>query len=389
MNDAAPESRQDDARRPLEFSDDKGAKRSTWVAAAILLAMVLWMGSGFVFPASEEASKSAEQNEPGPVSVAVARSKAEPVTLFFRAEGQAQPDRDTSIRAETSGDVEEVLVRKGDDVKAGELIARLSTRRAKADLRGAEEERARAQREFDNASELLERGVATKDRVAQARAALAAAESQVTAAAEALEDTRITAPFAGRLETLTLDEGEFVQAGSDVGRIVDNRPLTVEIQVPQQVLGRIRNGQTATVTFITGETREGIVTFVGTSAASETRTFLAEIEVSNEDGLIPAGISANIRIPTGEETAHFISPSSVSLGAEGETGVKTVRDGQVVFHEIEVVRAEVDGIWVTGLPEEVDIITVGQGFVRAGETVNARPEKTDETAEELAEEQVE
>ena len=369
----------------LEFKDDKGASRSTWVAAAILVAIIAWMGSGFVFPSEDPSQEAADRADPAPVSVAVTQSRAENVTLYFQAEGQAMPDRDTAIRAEASGDVAEVLVEKGDDIEAGGLIARLTTDRVEANLRSAQEERARAQREFDNATELLQRGVATKDRVAQARAALAAAESQVAAAQEALENAEIVAPFAGRIETLTLDKGEFVQAGSDVGRIVDNRPLTVEIRVPQQMLNRVESGQMAKVTFITGETHEGRVTFVGTSAASATRTFLAEITVPNEDGTIPAGISANVRIPTGEEAAHFISPSIVSLSPEGETGVKTVQDGKVVFHEIEVVRAEVDGVWVNGLPQEAALITVGQGFVRDGEAVRARPKEVDQSAEQLAE----
>ena len=371
-------------RKALEFADDKGASRAFWIAAALLVAIVGWMGSGYIIPSGEGESAPQETEKPGPVAVAVRRSVAEPVTLYFQAEGQARPDRDTSIRAEASGDVAEVLVRKGDDVTDGQVIARLTTRRAEADLKRAREELDRAQREFDNATALRERGVATVDRVTQARAALSAARSQLVAAEEALENTRITAPFAGRLETLTLDAGEFVQAGTDVGRIVDNKPLTVALQVPQQALGRIENGQPAQVSFITGEEREGRVTFVGTSAAAETRTFLAEIEVPNEDGAIPAGISAEIRIPTGTETAHFISPSVVSLNPEGVTGVKTVEDGKVAFHPIEVVRAEVDGIWVTGLPEEAEIITIGQGFVREGETVEARPEPVSGVAEDLA-----
>ncbi|MEI4194391.1 efflux RND transporter periplasmic adaptor subunit [Roseovarius sp. E0-M6] len=369
----------------LEFKDDKGASRSTWVAAAILVAIIAWMGSGFIFPSEDPSQETADRSDPAPVSVAVTQSRAEVVTLYFQAEGQAMPDRDTTIRAEASGDVAEVLVEKGDDIEAGGLIARLTTDRVEANLRSAQQERARAQREFDNATELLQRGVATKDRVAQARAALAAAKSQVATAQEALENAQIVAPFAGRIETLILDEGEFVQAGSDVGRIVDNHPLTVEIRVPQQMLNRIKSGQMARVTFITGEKRQGRVTFVGTSAASATRTFLAEITVANEDGTIPAGISANVRIPTGEEAAHFISPSIVSLSPEGETGVKTVQDGKVAFHEIEVVRAEVDGVWVKGLPQEAALITVGQGFVRDGEAVRARPKEVDQSAEQLAE----
>lgn len=382
----------DDAQPPrqtLTFESDRGAARSTWIAAALLLAIVGWMGSGFVLPSEEPVTEAPATTEPAPVAVAVRTSRADEVTLYFQAEGQALPDRDTPLRAEASGEVAELLVSKGEDVARGEIIARLSTEQVQADLRRAIEERDRAQREFDNATELLGRGVATQDRVAQARATLAAAEAQVTAAEEALERTNITAPFGGRIETLTLDEGEYISAGSEIGRIVDNRPLTVALQVPQQALGRIRNGQQARVSFITGEERDGRVTFVGTSASAETRTFLAEIEVQNADGAIPAGISAEIRIPTGTETAHFITPSVVSLSPEGVTGVKTVEDGKVVFHQIEVVRAEVDGIWVTGLPDEARIITIGQGFVRAGEPVDARPETGNGEAQALARESTE
>lgn len=358
----------------LSFEDDRGASRATWIAAALVIAIVGWMGSGYLLPSGDTKVPQAAETRVEPVAVAVEQSSVEPVTLYFQAEGQAQPDRDTSIRAEAPGDVAEVLVAKGEDVEEGTVIARLSTARAEADLARAREELTRALREFDNASALLERGVATGDRVSEARAALAGAEAAVAAAEESRESLEIVAPFAGRIETLTLDPGEFVQAGADVGRIVDNRPLTVAIQVPQQALGRIENGQTATISFITGETRDGTVSFVGTSANAETRTFLAEIDVPNEDGAIPAGISAEIRIPTGEAQAHFVQPSTVSLSPEGRLGVKTVdAEDRVVFNPIEIVRAEIDGIWVTGLPSEARIITVGQGFVNEGETVSPSP----------------
>lgn len=363
-------------REELSFEDDKGASRSTWIAAALVVAIVGWMGSGYILPSEEAGTPQKSDKKAEPVAVAVEQSVTEPVTLFFQAEGQALPDRDTSIRAEASGDVAEVLVSKGDDVGDGAVIARLSATRAEADLARAREERARAQREFDNATQLLERGVATADRVSEARATLAAAEAAVTSAEEAIESLEITAPFAGRIETMSLDAGEFVQAGAEVGRIVDNQPLTVAIQVPQQALGRIENGQTATVSFITGEQREGTVSFVGTAASTETRTFLTEITVPNEDGTIPAGISAEIRIPTGTAQAHFVQPSIISLNAEGRLGVKTVaEDDTVSFQPVEIVRAEIDGVWVTGLPESATIITVGQGFVNQGEIVKTSPAK--------------
>lgn len=377
---------QNEERQTLTFETDDGASRSIWIAAVILIAIVAWMGSGFLLPSEVQTGDQAKTSEPQPVAVTVRTSIAESVTLYFQAEGQAQPDRDTALRAESSGDVAEVLVNKGDDVLQGEIIARLTTNRVQADLRREIEARDSAQREFDNANELRDRGVATVDRVTEARAALAAAEADVAAAQEALESTNIVAPFNGRIETLSLDEGEYISAGSDVGRIVDNQPLTVALQVPQQALNRIKNGQTAEVNFITGEEREGSVTFVSTSASAETRTFLAEIEVPNTDGAIPAGISAEISIPTGTEKAHFVTPSVVSLSPDGATGVKAVEDGKVIFYEIQVVRAEVDGIWVTGLPDTAQIIIIGQGFVRDGEAIKAQPERTGGAAQELVRE---
>ena len=359
---------------PLTFVSDKGASGSLWIAAFLVIAIVGWMGSGFVLPSKDEEEPVVVRADVQPVAVAVTMSVAETVTQFYQAKGQAQPDRDTNVRAEISGDIAEVLVSKGQDIEAGAVIARFDATNNDADANRAAQQLAQAQREFDNAEQLLARGVSTADRVSQARAALAAAQAQVTEVEQDAKALTITAPFAGRIETLNIDEGEFISAGSEVGRIVDITPLTVAIQVPQQSLTRLAVGQTATVRFITGEERTGTLTFVGTSAAAETRTFLAEVEVANDDRAIPAGISAEVVIPTGDATAHFLSPSIVSLNTEGTLGVKTVNaDNVVAFYPIQMVKAQIDGIWVTGLPETVDVITVGQGYVNKGEIVAPSP----------------
>lgn len=365
---AAPQAPTPDAG--LQFDTDKGSSRSTWIAALLTLVLVGWMGSGFVVPSEEPEAEAATPNASLAVAVAVQQSVAQPVTLYFNAEGQALPDRDTLIRAEASGEIAELLISMGDYVEEGRLIARIRSERAEAQLAQAQQEVTRTQRDLENAETLLERGVATVDRVQQARSAFTQADAQLTAAEEALADMVIVAPFAGRIEALDIDTGEFVQAGAEIGRIVDNSPLTVSFQVPQQALGSLESGLPANVTFITGEAREATVTFVGTAAAQSTRTFLAEVSLPNEDGAIAAGISAEITIPTAEVTAHFLSPSIVSLSPEGQLGIKAVDAENIVhFYPIEIVRAEIDGIWVSGLPNEINLITVGQGYVSDGEEV--------------------
>ena len=359
----------------LDFDTERGASRSKWVAWALVIAITGWMGSGYIYPTQTTDNNESQDTVAKVTAVAVSLSKAETVTRNFVAEGQALPDRSTDLRAEATGQIKEVLVVKGDMVAAGDVIARFDVAQNEADLNRAQQELARAQREFDNAETLVDRGVATNDRLVQARSSLASAQAAVTAAQKALDYSEITAPFAGRIEALDLNAGEFVSAGSSVGQVVDNTPLTVTIQVPQQSLRDIKAGQTADVTFITGEELQGTVAFVGSNANSETRTFLAEITVENADGAVPAGVSAEIRIPIGEITAHFLSPAILSLDTDGTLGIKTVDAGNtVVFAKVKIERAQTDGIWVSGLPDTANIITIGQGYVTNGDKVNPQSE---------------
>ena len=360
---------------PLRFEADRGAQRSKWIALALVVGLVGWMGSGYVLPSPEEEVAAAPAG-PRAVTVAVRPSEAQVVTRTLSAEGQALPERETAVPAETSGEIAEVLVEKGARVEAGDLIARIDPAQRASDLVRAEEEERRARRELDNAQTLLDRGIGTADRVAEARAAQAAAEAGVAAAREELSATEVTAPFAGRVEALEVDPGVYVAEGAEIARIVDNAPLEIAIQVPQQSRGGLEAGREAEVRFITGEVRTGVVTFVGSSADAQTRTFLAEVEVENEGGVVPAGVSAEVRIPVGEAVAHFLSPAILSLGADGTLGVKTVdEDDRVVFHEVEIVRAETSGVWVAGLPERARVVTIGQGYVSGGEVVDPRSEE--------------
>lgn len=357
----------------LTFEGEKGAGRSKWIAMILGLVLVGWMGSGFVLPSEPEEVVEDDAPKLRAIAVSVMKSKARDVQQVFTAEGQSEPDRITSIRAESSGDVESVSVARGDLLATGDEIARITSGTAEAQLKQAQEAIIQAERTYNNTIALQARGIATEDRVTETRTALASAKTQLTSAQQALDNTIIRAPFPGRLSGLTLDEGEYVSTGSQIGEILDNDPLTIAIQVPQQALSRLKTGQAAEIEFITGEKRSGIVGFVGMNANAQTRTFLAEITVENADSALPAGLSAKVSIPTGAARAHFISPAILSLNTSGELGVKVVGEGDTVeFVSVSIVRAQRDGIWIAGLPETAQIITVGQGFVNGGEVVDPR-----------------
>lgn len=358
------------SKEPLQFQTDRGSSAPLILAILLVVALIGWMGSGFIFP-SEDVETVDEPTAPRLVTVAVMSSEASPVANVFQAEGQAEPDRDSALRAEMTGEVAEVLVAKGDRVEDGQLIARIDPADRTAALTRAQEELSRATSDLQNAETLLERGSATQDRVRQARATLAAAEAAVASAEADISDTEIRAPFAGLIDDLDIDTGEYVMAGSEVGYLVDSSPLSIAIRVPQQMRAQLQVGAMADVSFITGEQRGGTLTFVSATADPQTRTFLAEVEVANDDSAVPAGISAEVRMITGQSVAHFISPAILSLDTDGTLGIKVIEDeNRVSFREIAIIRAQTDGIWVTGLDQHADIITVGQGFVSDGQIVN-------------------
>ena len=358
-------------RAPDPTSERKS--KSGWLAAALTLALVGWMASGML--GADEPTAAAVPTrtaEPEPVAVEVATSIARPIERALTIEGEVEPGLSTPVRAEAGGIIENVQARKGALIEAGAVIARIRPDERNAALAQARDSVAAAQAEFDRVDSLVARGFATRSRLEEARTGLSAAQSQLANAQAGFNDLTITAPASGALNALEIDPGEVVQPGAEVATIVDTSRLLIGIRVPQRAIADVTLGQTAEVAFVTGQRAEGRVTFVAANAESATRTFPVEIEVANPDRTIPSGISAEVRLPIEKIEAHFVSPAILSLGENGALGVKVVEaDETVGFYPAELVRAETGGIWVSGLPDEATIITVGQGFVATGERVAA------------------
>lgn len=348
-----------------------GSKRdlSGWIASGLVVALVLWMGSTVFFP-PQQPEEAVRRGPPPPTVVLVRDSEAETVPQMFVAEGVSAPRRDTLLRADMGGQIAEIPVEKGDMLAADAVILRFDARERSAQLRRAEEELARARRAYEQAQTLLDRGVGTLDQLVNERAAFAAAEAQLASAERGMDDTVLLAPFAGRLDDLEVAVGEVVQAGTVLARLVDLDPLTVRFRVPQQALAQLEPGQIAGLRFITGDTGTGSVRFIASVADPDTRTFAAEVSLNNPGGAIAAGVSVQISIPTGTQQAHFVSPALLSLSEAGDLIVRTVGEDDVVQeHAVEILQARSEGVWITGLPQAVRLISRGQGFVRAGDPV--------------------
>jgi multidrug efflux system membrane fusion protein len=93
------------------------------------------------------------------------------------------------------------------------------------------------------------------------------------------------------------------------------------------------------------------------------------VEVPNPDFTQMAGMSTELALPLETTWAMRISPAVMALDEQGNLGVKTVVDEHVKFVPIDIVKSDSQGVWLSGMGQQADIITLGHGFVRDGDKV--------------------
>ena len=164
--------------------------------------------------------------------------------------------------------------------------------------------------------------------------------------------------------------GNFLERGQVCSTIIQLDPISVVAGVPEYDINKVRINQRVFVELVTGQNIEGELTFVSKSASPDTRTFSVESQIKNPDGIIKDGLTAEISIEIDKVKAHKISPSILLLNDEGKLGIRIVNNKNIaLFVEIEILEDSEEGLWVTGIPDEVEIIIQGQGFVEDGQEV--------------------
>lgn len=356
--------------------------RSSYIWAGIItLAIAGWLASGEVIvggrgdaatPAARddaEAAPAARAAE-APFRVRVRTITADERTAVFTVRGRTEADQRVALRAQTSGLVEEIAVRKGDTVQAGALICRIENGSREAHVLRAEAAVAQAELDFEGATRLQDKGYAAEARVRAAKATLDAARAVLAENRLDLARTSLVAPFDGVVENLPAEIGMLLNVGDACAEIVAHDPMLVVAQVAERDVGRLKTGMAGSARLVTGETVEGRIAFIAPSAERATRTFRIELSVPNPDAALRDGVTAEIAVPLDTALAHRFSPAILALDDNGVMGVRTIAEGnRVAFVPVRILGSEEGSVWVAGLPDEVTIITVGQNYVSDGEVV--------------------
>lgn len=345
------------------------AQRPYVIALFISVSLILWMASG-IMQAQEMPKKVDKENNIIP-KVKVETLYAESVSDVVELYGRTEPDRVTHVKAEISGKIAQVLAKRGSRVSKGQIIAKLEINDLEAQLSRSKALLTQREIEFQGAKKLNADGYQGKVQLSSAAANLASVKADIKGLEIAINYTTIRAPFDGVLNTRYVEQGDYVKSGDDVAMIADLDPLVVRAYVTEQQVAQISVGQSAEISLLNKAQLPGEVRYIASVADDNTNTFKIEVIIDNSDYKLLAGISSEVDIILDEVTAIKMSPALLALDEMGNIGVKTVSNDKVIFTPINVVKSENDGLWLAGLGQQADIITLGQGFVRAGDIVDA------------------
>jgi membrane fusion protein, multidrug efflux system len=291
------------------------------------------------------ASEAAAQvHEEPPLSVQTEPAQTIDVPISLRLTGTLRGDRETDLAANVSGRIVATSVERGEQVKPGQVLAKVDTRAAAlsaADARAqvgsiqAQAEQARA--ECERYEQLKAKGAISdleyQQKITQCSTLplnVQAASARAALAAQNVGDGVIRAPFAGVATERYVEVGQYVRQDSRVVTIVSADPLRLQITVPEAQVARVKPG--AEVSFSVAGYAErrfhGQVRFVSGALRATTRDLIAEAIVPNPERLLLPGMFADVELVTGRERLPSV-PKHAVVEQDEQSRVYVVAAGRV------------------------------------------------------------
>lgn len=371
----------------------------------ILLSSVLTFGCRSGDTASDAGDEITERLTPVDVIVISTGDFRDVIELT----GTVRAPDDATLAAEASG-ILTYLAPLGTFVQRGATVAQVASRTAQASVAQANATiaQARAQRraadsQFELAQDQYNRQLplyrdsilsalefqsvraqlsSAQAEVARADAGIAQAQAQLAQASATLANTRITAPFSGRVEERFMERGETASPGMNVVRIVAAGRVEIEAGVPERYANEIQQGAAVDVSpnaYDAGP-RTGRIGFIGSTVNPQTRTFPVRIEVPNSDGSLKPEMIVRLQLARTEITGAITLPLSAVVRDERGTGVLLVDstpDGAYITSFRPVSIGESSGgqtLILSGLSAGERVVASGRANVNEGERVRIASE---------------
>lgn len=349
----------------------------------MLIGAVLAAGAAAVFlwPSDHRVRAKADVAQP----VLVATVVAKPMPVRISTIGHVQTIASVAVRSRVDGQIAKVLVRDGQDVKAGDVLFHLDDRQAQAQLAQAEgvlvKDRSQlryAKQEVERYAALAHKSFASQQQLQQVQAnegalegTVKADEAQVANLEAQLSYTVIRAPIDGRVGTVHLKEGNTIQSNSDTPLVTLNQlhPIYVSFAVPQSDLPRIQTAMEAGPVEVTASPPDGgqapavgQIAYIENAIDGASNTLPIKARFDNADNRLWPGQFVNVVVTLRIEPEALVVPSqAVQTGQQGFY-VYVVKPDMTAERRIVSVGQVVENQTVIdkGVAKGERVVTIGQ-----------------------------
>ncbi|MBT8080200.1 MAG: efflux RND transporter periplasmic adaptor subunit [Gammaproteobacteria bacterium] len=317
--------------------------------------------------ACQQGGKDAETgDEEETPAVPVEVSTATYGDIYARYSGTAPIEafQHATVIAKTGGEVREILVEEGDDVEAGDILARLDGDRLRLELAESEARLQKLQRDYQRNVDLKERGLISEGDFEKIKYEMDALEAANNLAKLELSYTAIRAPITGVISERFIKIGNTIDVNAETFEVTSLEPLVAYLHVPEREYRRIVKGQAAgiAVDALQGAEFPAVVARTSPVVDPETGTFKITIEVKDESRQLKPGMFGRISIVYDKHENAMQVPRSAIVAEAGEAAVF------VVENDVAQRRIVQTGFTEKGRIEIIDGISDTDRFVIVGQT---------------------
>lgn len=344
------------------------------IALIIVLATLAWLVSGLMSKASQVEIK---QPSKPLTKVTVEQFTAQQYVPQLILSSHTAPFRTVDLKAQLAGVVKSVPGERGSLVNTGDTICALMEQDRPQYLRQSQAKLEQAEIAHKGALQLKTAGFQSDLAIAQAKSDLEAAKLDFARSQIDVERLSIKAPFTAVIEQRPVEVGDYLSPGQSCATLVELNPLKIIAQASDSDVTELKLGDQAVASFDTYQSKPASLTYISYQANASTRGYLVEAMIDNADLQLRAGISGQLQLDLSPVQAHLIPASLILLDAKGNIIARAIdAKNRVQQMRLVIVGETEKGLWVKGLPTQVDLITVGQNYVSQGETVEPFPINT-------------
>lgn len=304
-----------------------------------------------------------------------------------RFTGTTQPIDQTIVKSRVAGRLAEVLVREGDRVTEGQVLARFETTELQAKLneRQSALEAARADarwtaRDRSDKETLANRNIVSQSAADQARATaenrasmVAVAEAQLEVARKNLADAEVKAPFDGVVGERIANQGESLPIDGKILALLDTSHVEIAAQMPAADVIRMKVGQTARVNLEGFGDRvfDGRITRISPTTQAGSRSIPVYVEITDRHEALRGGLFGTGTVTVQEKGHALAVPASAMRKDDQGDYVLIVENGALVRKPVGAVRTWSRGelVEVKGLESGMTVVSAPLPGLHAGQKV--------------------